>query len=160
MIEAVVSELRSPRPFNLPFVSDVQARFVEALAAAAPGDLDACLVVNSGAEAVDGALKLARLDTGKPGIVAMRGGFHGFTFGALSVSDPQMTRSFVPLLPGVTHVPYGDAAALEAALGDDTGAVIVEPIQSESGCVVPPKGFLAAVAAACGRATSCSSSTR
>jgi putrescine aminotransferase len=149
VVEAVVAELRSPRPFNLPFLSEVQARFVEALARVSPGDLDAALVVNSGAEAVDSALKLARLATGKPGIVAMRGAYHGFTFGALAVSEPTMRKAFDPLVPGVVHVPYGDAAAALAAIDARTGCVIVEPIQSEAGCIVPPEGYLRALVDGC-----------
>ncbi|HVY45022.1 MAG TPA: aminotransferase class III-fold pyridoxal phosphate-dependent enzyme, partial [Minicystis sp.] len=131
VIDAVVEELRSPRPFNLPFVSEVHARFVEEFARAAPGDLEAVLVVNSGAEAVDGALKLARLATGKPGVVAMRGAFHGFTFGALAASEPAMKKPFEPLAPEFVHVPYGDVDAAVAAIGERTGCVLVEPIQSE-----------------------------
>jgi putrescine aminotransferase len=142
VIEAVVEELRSPRPFNLPFLSRAQARLAEMLAAVAPGDLECSFIVNSGAEAVDTALKLARLATRRPGIVSTRGSWHGFTFGAMSVSEASMLRAFEPLVPGVTAVPYGDADAIAAAIDDCTAAVIVEPIQSESGAIVPPAGYL------------------
>jgi putrescine aminotransferase len=142
VIEAVVAELRSPRPFNLPFLSDSQGRLAAMLAEVTPGDLECSFVVNSGSEAVDSALKLARLATGRREIITTRGAWHGFTFGAMSVSEPSMLRSFEPLVPGVTAVPYGDTAAVEAAITDRTAAVIVEPIQSESGAIVPPAGYL------------------
>jgi putrescine aminotransferase len=151
VIEAVVEELRSPRPFNLPFLSGAQARLSEMLAQVTPGDLECSFIVNSGSEAVDSALKLARLATGRPEIVSTRGAWHGFTFGAMSVSERPMVRSFEPLVPGITAVPYGDAAAVEAALTDQTAAVIVEPLQSENGAVVPPDGYLRALVDLCAR---------
>ena len=149
VIEATIRELQSARPFNWPFLAEVHARLAERLARTAPTGLDCSLIVNSGAEAVDSALKLARLVTGKPGIVATRGAWHGFTFGALSVSEPTMRRSFEPLLAGVTQVPYGDAPAAEDAMSASTGAMIVEPIQAESGAVVPPDGYLRELAEIC-----------
>lgn len=151
VIEAVVDELRSPRPFSWPFIGAAHARLAQRLAQLAPGELECSLIVNSGAEAVDGALKLARLAKRKPFIVAAKGAWHGFTLGALSVSEPAMRRSFEPLLGGVTHVPYGDAGAVEQAIQDQTGAVIVEPIQAESGAVMPPPGYLRDLVAICRR---------
>ncbi len=149
VIDAVVAELRSSRPFNLPFVSDVQTRLAETLARITPGDLECSFIVNSGSEAVDTALKLARLATGKSHVISTRGAWHGFTFGALSVSEPSMCRGFTPLLAGITHAPFGDASAIDAAITAETGAVIVEPIQSENGAVVPPHGYLREVAELC-----------
>ncbi len=142
IIKAVVEEIRSPRPFNWPFVSDAHASLAERLANCFPGKLDCCLVVNSGAEAVDSALKLVRLATRKTKVISMNGAWHGFTFGALSISEASMCRCFQPLLEGITHVPYGDARAVEQAIDPETGAVFVEPIQAESGAVVPPPGYL------------------
>ena len=151
VIEAVVDELRSPRPFSWPFVGGAHARLAQRLARLAPGELECSLIVNSGAEAVDSALKLARLAKRKPLIVAAQGAWHGYTLGALSVSEPSMCRSFEPLLGGVTHVPYGNAGAVEQAIQDRTGAVIVEPIQAESGAVMPPPGYLRALVEICRR---------
>jgi putrescine aminotransferase len=129
-----------------------QAELAERLAAAAPGDLQYSFFCNSGAEAVEGALKLARLATGRPGIVAMREAFHGKTFGALSATGREHYRKpFEPLVPGFTHVPFGDAAALDEAVGADTAAVILEPIQGEAGVMVPPPGYLRAVRDLCDR---------
>jgi acetylornithine aminotransferase len=102
------------------------------------------LFSNSGAEANETALKLSRR-TGRSRIVATDGGFHGRTMGALTLTGQQGKRTpFAPLLPGVTHIPFGDVAALEAAIDGETAAFIVEPIQGEQGVVVPPEGYLQA----------------
>jgi len=151
IIKAVVEEIRSQRPFNWPFVSDAHASLAERLANCFPGKLECCLVVNSGAEAVDSALKLVRLATRKTKVISMNGAWHGFTFGALSISEASMCRCFQPLLEGITHVPYGDARAVEQAIDPETGAVFVEPIQAESGAVVPPPGYLQELAEVCRR---------
>jgi putrescine aminotransferase len=151
VLDAVVEELRSPRPYNWPFLSDAHTRLAEKLAEVAPGELSCSLIVNSGSEAVDSALKLVRLATGKHQVISAHGGWHGFTLGALSVSEPSLCRNFTPLLEGVTHVRYGDVGALEQAMGERTGAVIVEPIQAESGAVVPPAGYLRELAELCRR---------
>ncbi|MFP5297777.1 MAG: acetylornithine transaminase [Actinomycetota bacterium] len=112
--------------------------------------------VNSGAEAVECALKLARRwagdqkPTSTPKVIATDGGFHGRTFGALSVTgQPPKRQPFEPLVPGAMHVPYGDVTAVEAAFDDDVIAVVVEPIQGEAGVVVPPTGYLRALRQIC-----------
>ena len=102
------------------------------------------LFCNSGAEAVEAAIKLTRL-TGKSKIVACDGGFHGRTMGALAVTgQPAKREPFEPLLPGVTHVPFGDVVALESAVDGDTAAVFVEPVLGEGGVVPAPDGYLRA----------------
>lgn len=151
IIEAVIAEMRSSRTFNWPFPSDAHARLVERLAVLMPGDLECSLIVNSGSEAVDSALKLVRLATGKTHVICARGAWHGFTLGAMSISEPDMARDFNPLLPDVTHVEYGDASAVERTICERTGAVIVEPIQAESGAVVPPEGYLRELSQCCQR---------
>jgi acetylornithine/N-succinyldiaminopimelate aminotransferase len=99
---------------------------------------------NSGAEANEAAFKLSRL-TGRHKVVAADGGFHGRTMGALALTgQPAKTAPFHPLPAGVTHVPYGDMTALDAAVDGDTAMVLLEPIQGENGVVVPPPGYLAA----------------
>lgn len=114
-----------------------------------------CFFCNSGAEANEGALKLARKIGneklgGRTEIVATFGSFHGRTYGALSITgQPKYHRGFEPLLPGIKFVPYGDAEAVEEAITDKTCAVILEPIQGESGVRVPPDDYLPRVAEIC-----------
>ena len=103
------------------------------LVALMPG-MERVFLCNSGTEAVEAAVKFARLATGRPGVVAARNGFHGRTMGALSATwRPEYRRPFEPLVPGFTHVPYNDPAALEEAVGSDTAAVILEVVQGEGG---------------------------
>jgi len=127
--------------------SPLTGRLARELARIAPGDLAISFFANSGAEAVEAAIKLARAATGRTTLVATHDAYHGKTLGALSVSGAQTYRApFAPLVPDVIHVPFGDAAALAAALrGDSAGAAafIVEPIQAEGGVNVPPVGYLA-----------------
>jgi putrescine aminotransferase len=123
------------------------------LAAVLPGRIEKSFFCHSGAEAVEGALKLARLYTKRAGIVAAEGGFHGKTFGGLSASGRDVYRKpFAPLLPGFRHVPFGDADALAAAVNEETGAVILEPIQGEGGVIIPPDGYLEAAREICSKA--------
>ncbi|MFI9240087.1 acetylornithine transaminase [Streptomyces sp. NPDC053079] len=99
---------------------------------------------NSGAEAVEAAFKIGRR-TGRTHMVAAAGGFHGRTMGALALTgQPTKQEPFLPLPGDVTHVPYGDVAALRAAVTTDTALVVLEPVQGENGVVVPPEGYLAA----------------
>ncbi|KND43524.1 MULTISPECIES: acetylornithine transaminase [Streptomyces] len=102
---------------------------------------------NSGAEANEGAFKIGRL-TGRTHMVATEGGFHGRTMGALALTgQPGKQTGFHPLPGDVTHVPYGDAQALAAAVTEETALVIIEPVQGEKGVVVPPPGYLKAARA-------------
>ncbi|MEU9733346.1 acetylornithine transaminase [Streptomyces sp. NPDC048002] len=102
---------------------------------------------NSGAEANEAAFKLGRL-TGRGHVVATDGGFHGRTMGALALTgQPAKRDPFLPLPGDVTHVPFGDAQALAAAVTEDTAIVVIEPIQGENGVVVPPPGYLKAARA-------------
>jgi len=104
---------------------------------------------NSGAEAVEAAFKLSRR-TGRTKLVATDGGFHGRTMGALALTgQPAKSDPFKPLPGDVVHIPYGDVAALEAAVDDTTAMVLLEPIQGEAGVVVPPPGYLTAARALC-----------
>lgn len=125
----------------------------ETLAGAAPAGLEHVFLTNSGAEATELGLKLARL-SGCTRIVSTHGGFHGKTLGALSVTGrPAYREPFGPLLPGVEFVPYADAAAIEASLSRsaERACVILEPVQAEGGVVLPPRGYLRAVREACDR---------
>ena len=104
---------------------------------------------NSGAEANEAALKLSRR-TGRKNIVAISGAFHGRTMGALSLTgQPSKRDPFKPLLPGVTHVPFGDLMAMKDAVNSRTAMVIVEPILGEAGVITPPKEYLKGVQKIC-----------
>jgi acetylornithine/LysW-gamma-L-lysine aminotransferase len=119
------------------------------LTAVLPAALPHAFLCNSGAEAVDGALKFARLVTGRSAFVGTTKGFHGRTFGALSVTwEPKYREGFAPLLE-TTHVPFNDAAALEAAVTDQTAAVILEVVQGESGVNLAQPEFLATAGRVC-----------
>jgi acetylornithine/N-succinyldiaminopimelate aminotransferase len=102
------------------------------------------LFCNSGAEANEVAFKIARR-TGRPTMIAAHGAFHGRTMGALALTgQPAKRDPFEPMPPGVVFVPYGDPAALESMVGEDTAAVFLEPVQGENGVVIPPEGYLQA----------------
>jgi predicted acetylornithine/succinylornithine family transaminase len=102
---------------------------------------------NSGAEANEAAIKYARKATGKPGIVAIEGSFHGRTTGALAATgQPAKREAFEPLLPGVTFARLNDTASLEAVVGPETGLILLEPVQGEGGVLPATPGFLAAAA--------------
>lgn len=108
------------------------------------GESARVIFANSGAEANEAAFKMARL-TGRPTIIAAEGAFHGRTMGALSITgQPAKRAPFEPMPPGAAFVPYGDVAALEAAVDDDTAAVFLEPILGEAGVVPAPDGYLVA----------------
>ena len=102
----------------------------------------AVFFTNSGTEAVEAAIKLSRR-TGRTGIVAAEGAFHGRSTGALALTHKAAYREpFEPLIPGVTHVPFGDEEALRAAVGPDTAAIVLEPVQGEAGVLTPGHGYL------------------
>jgi len=131
-------------------------RLAEELAARVPGSR--AFFCNSGAEANEAAIKLARrhahfkCGASRHVVVSAEGSFHGRTFAALTATgQPKYREGFEPLVPGFRYVPFGDTVALEAAVGDDVCAVLLEPIQGESGVRVPPPGYLTAAADLCRR---------
>lgn len=131
------------------FVQESQVRLAARLAELLPSPLSVAYFTSSGAEAVDGALKTARKATGRPRFVAFHGGFHGDTWGALSVGgNPLYRRPFEPLLPGVELLDFDDVAGL-SAIDERTAAVIVEPVQAEGGVRVPGPDFLPALRRRC-----------
>lgn len=150
VIAAVKAQLDKAPLSSRVLFGEPQARLAEMLAQVTPGDLQFCFFCNSGAEAIEGALKMARLATGRTHFVAAQDAFHGKTLGALSASGREVYKTpFQPLVPGFTHVPFGDAAAIADALTDDTAAVLLEPIQGEAGVIVPPDGYLKEVENLC-----------
>ena len=131
--------------FNRPM-----ADLAERLAEITPGNLQYSFFVNSGTEAVEGALKIARLATGRKKYIAAKNAFHGKTYGSLTATGRDLFRKpFEPLLQNFTHVEFGNIEALEAAIDTETAAFILEPIQGEGGIIVPPDGYLTAVRALC-----------
>jgi LysW-gamma-L-lysine/LysW-L-ornithine aminotransferase len=132
--------------------NDARAAFLEKLVNMTPAGLDAAFLSNSGAEANEVAIKLAKKFTGKKTIIAMKGGFHGKTAGALSATwNKKYKEPFEPLLQTFKHVDFGNLQELESAIDVDTSAVLLEPIQGEGGIIMPPDGYLKGVRELCDR---------
>jgi acetylornithine/N-succinyldiaminopimelate aminotransferase len=141
LVEAVTTQLRTLGHVSNFFATEPQVRLAERLLALLGAD-GRVFFTNSGTEANEAALKLTRR-TGRTHLVAAEGSFHGRTMGALALTSKAAYREPFEPLPGhVTFVPYGDAAALEAAVDDRTAAVVLEPLQGEAGVVVPPLDYL------------------
>jgi 4-aminobutyrate aminotransferase len=159
-------------PINAIGFTEPISRLADALAETFPGSLDSVMFLNSGSEAIDAALKLARRVTGRPGIIAFRGGFHGRTFGAMSVTSSAINYrvGYEPLLPSVhlstfpaAYRGFGgdEEAAIAGALADlrtvtstaippsAVGSILIEPVQGEGGFTPAPPGFLRALRAFC-----------
>ena len=135
------------------FYNEARSEFLEKLARVSPRGLDKALLTNSGTETVEAAIKLARRCTGRKRIVSMKGGFHGKTYGSLSATwNKKYREPFAPLLDGFDFADYGDAPSAEALVGKETAAVIAEPIQGESGVVVPPRDYFRQLRETCDRA--------
>ena len=124
--------------------------FLKTLIGLAPKGLTQVHLNNSGAEAIEAAMKFARKFTGKKGMVAMKGSYHGKSFGALSLTfNPKYRKAFAPLVEKVSFASYGDIESLRSVIDEDTAFVILEPIQGESGIIVAPEGFLQEVRKLC-----------
>jgi predicted acetylornithine/succinylornithine family transaminase len=132
--EAVASQARTLITCPELFYNDRRAQLLERLAAVTPPGLGRIFLCNSGTEAVEGAIKFARMSTGKAGIIATMRGFHGRTLGALAATwDPSYREHFAPLPEGFRHVAYNKLDALEEAIDDQTAAVLLEIVQGEGG---------------------------
>jgi putrescine aminotransferase len=152
VIAAVKSQMDRMPLHSQYLVNPITAEAGKRLAEVAPGDLKRTFFCNSGTEAVEGALKLARLHTRRHGYVSTHNAFHGKSLGALSVTGrPVFREPFQPLLADVAFVPYGDAGAMERAINADTAAVILEPVQGEGGVIIPPDDYFPRVREACTR---------
>ena len=150
IIESVIDQLREQQLLTKPLISEIQVRLAECIEKITPGDLSCSFILNSGSEAIDCAIKLVRLHKGKKTIITAQKSFHGHTFGALTASGiPSFKRAFQPLLPGFISVPFGDIETLKQSISDDTGAVLIEPIQHEAGVLLPPDGYLKKVRELC-----------
>jgi LysW-gamma-L-lysine/LysW-L-ornithine aminotransferase len=150
VVEAIASQAAALISCPGIFANDQRALLLEELCAVLPADLGRIFLCNSGTEAIEGALKLARLATGRPGIVAAMQGFHGRTMGALSATwSSHYRKPFEPLLDHVRHVPYNDVAALEAAVDGSVGVVMLEVVQGEGGVRPGAAEFLLAAQRLC-----------
>ncbi|WP_371497190.1 aminotransferase class III-fold pyridoxal phosphate-dependent enzyme [Kitasatospora sp. NBC_00374] len=144
VIEAVTRQLNTHPVATRILLEPTVARAAEALTSITPAGLDRVHFALSGAEAVETGLKLARAN-GRKRTVSFTGGYHGKTLGALSATAKEVYQApFRPLIPDVTHLPYGDEDALRAELAAHPGevCVIIEPVQGEGGVIIPPKGYL------------------
>ncbi|TKI06117.1 putrescine aminotransferase [Martelella alba] len=158
VISAVTRQLAKQPLHSQELLDPLRALLAKTLAAITPGELKYSFFTNSGTEAVEAALKLAKAYQGPKGkfaFIAASGAFHGKTLGALAATaKAAFRRPFMPMLPGFEHVPFGDIAALREALyrrrdNDGVAAVILEPIQGEGGVILPPEGYLPSVRALC-----------
>lgn len=152
VVDAIKKQAETLITAHMSVYNEERLKFMQKAARIAPQGLAKMFFTNSGTESVEAALKFARKYTGRHGVIAMNGAYHGKTFGALSVTYSEKYRkSFMPLLDGVKFVPYSDPARLEEAVDDKTGAVIVEPIQGETGIIVPPDDLLPEIRRICDR---------
>lgn len=144
IVDAVVKQLELiPMAASKVHLIEKTAELSEKLAKISPGELSRIFYCNSGTEAVEGAIKLARAKTRKAKIISTENAFHGKSMGSLSATGRLSYRKpFEPLLDGIIHIPYNSAAAIDGAIDDDTAAVILEPIQGEGGVIVPDDGYL------------------
>jgi putrescine aminotransferase len=152
-IAARLSELLTEKPLNFCHLGPAMhaANLAKALCQRLGEPLSICLFCSSGAEAVEGALKLARLATGRAAFLSCTGAYHGLSLGTLSVvGEEHLAKAVGPLLADCQRIPFGDAKAAERALSSERfAALLVEPIQCEGGIVLPPPGYLAEVQRLC-----------
>lgn len=156
IIKAVAAQLQRMPLSSQELLDPLRGALAKLLGEIAPGDLQYCFFINNGTDAVEGALKLARIFTGRTNFISSLRGFHGKSCGALSLMGKWEYREpFLPLLPGIQFVEFGDAEAVEDELykADATGhgvaAVIMEPVQGEAGAIVPPTDFWPRIRKAC-----------
>jgi acetylornithine/LysW-gamma-L-lysine aminotransferase len=152
VVDAIKDQIEKLMVCHMSTYNTARSTMLKKLSKVVPSGLDKIFFSNSGAEAVETALKFSRKYSGKPGVISMNGGYHGKTFGALSVtSSEKYRRPFEPLLDHIKFVPYGNARKLIDSIDDKTGTVILEPVQGESGIIVPPPGFIQEVREICSR---------
>ena len=152
VVNAIKRQAETLITAHMSVYNDTRLNFMQKMALIAPASLNKIFFTNSGAESVEAALKFARKYTGKHGIIAMNGAYHGKTFGALSVTHSEKYRKpFMPLLDGVKFVPYSDPSRLEELIDDTIGSVIVEPIQGATGIIVPPDDLLPKIRHICNK---------
>jgi acetylornithine/LysW-gamma-L-lysine aminotransferase len=150
VINAITLQINKLMVCHMSTYNDSRLEFLSKLKSIAPDNLGKIFFSNSGAESIEAALKFSRKFSQKNGVISMYGGYHGKTFGALSVTyNAKYRKSFNPLLDGVKFVPFGDISSLIDAIDESIGTVIVEPIQGESGIIMPPEDYVKAVREVC-----------
>ncbi|HSF01263.1 MAG TPA: aspartate aminotransferase family protein [Nitrososphaeraceae archaeon] len=150
VINAIKNQSDNLITCHMSVYNNTRLKFLEKMSKISPKELSKFFFSNSGAEAIEAALKFSRKYTGKNGVIAMTGGYHGKTFGALSVTHNEKYRkSFQPLLEGVKFVPYNNPSKIEDLLDNSIGTVIIEPIQGETGIIVPPDDSLQQIRKIC-----------
>jgi acetylornithine/LysW-gamma-L-lysine aminotransferase len=150
VVEAVCKQAEMLISCHASLYNNKRTEFLQKLVSITPKGLNKAFLSNSGAESVECAIKLARKYTGKPEIIAVMGGYHGKTMGALSATwDKKYREPFQPLVPEFKHVPPDNLEKLVEAITDKTAAVILEPIRGEGGVRVPPDDFLPRVGELC-----------
>jgi len=150
VINAIKNQSDNLITCHMSVYNNTRLKFLQKMSKISPKELSKVFFSNSGAESIESALKFARKYTGKKGVIAMIGGYHGKTFGALSVTyNEKYRKSFQPLLEGVKFVPYNNPSKIEDSLDDSIGTVIIEPIQGETGIIVPPDDFLQKIRKIC-----------
>ncbi len=148
--EAITKQASQLTNAHQSFDTPARQEFVDTLAGFLPPSLSRMSFANSGAEAIEAALKYARVATGRIGIIATHRAYHGRTFGALAATaDAKYRDPFMPMLEGVRHIPFDNLSALDEAIDDSIAAVIIEPIQGEGGIRVPADGYLKAIRERC-----------
>jgi LysW-gamma-L-lysine/LysW-L-ornithine aminotransferase len=150
VINAIALQLNKLMVCHMSTYHDSRLLFLSKLNSIAPDNLGRIFLSNSGAESIEAALKFSRKYSQKTGVISMHGGYHGKTFGALSVTyNSKYRKSFSPLLEGIKFVPFGDTSSLNEAIDESIGTVILEPIQGETGIIMPPEGYVRAVRDIC-----------
>jgi acetylornithine/LysW-gamma-L-lysine aminotransferase len=150
VVNAIKNQSEKLITCHMSIYNNARLEFLEKISKISPKKLSKFFFSNSGAESTEAALKFSRKFTGKSGTIAMSGGYHGKTFGALSVTHNEKYRkSFQPLLEGVKFVPYSNPSKIEESLDSSIGTVIIEPIQGETGIIVPPDGVLQQIRKIC-----------
>ena len=150
VVQALKTQLEKIITVHSSLYNKTREEFLENLIKIAPKNLGQVFLNNSGTEAVEAAIKFARKFTGKKGMIAMNGSYHGKSFGSLSVTfSPKYRKSFEPLVESVSFTPFGDIDALRSNVNSETALIILEPIQGESGIHVAPDDFLQEVRKLC-----------
>lgn len=146
VIQAITSQAQDLITCHMSVYNSIRLDFLKKFSKIAPKNLQKTFFTNSGTESVEAALKFSRKYAGKPGVLALNGGYHGKTFGSLSVTyNEKYRKSFLPLLDNIQFIPYSESNTISEIVtktNNKIGTVIVEPIQGETGIIMPPSDFL------------------